>query len=60
MEQLMDEINRVNGLKDNQKLSYEEKQSLIESCIRIYVAEKAAAAYKKGIADSLAAINKIK
>ena len=35
-------INRINGLKDFQHLSYEEKQKLIEEEIRIYVEEEKA------------------
>lgn len=59
MEQLMQEIHAINGLKKNQNLSYEEKQKLIKGCIRIYVADRAANAYKQGVKDSKAAIENL-
>ena len=51
MEELMARINGINGLKEFQHLSYKEKQKLIETEIRIYVAERAAQAHRQGVRE---------
>ncbi len=60
MEQLMACINRINGLKEFQNLSYKEKQKLIEEEIRIYVEEQKANAYNRAVKDCQKALNALR
>jgi membrane-bound lytic murein transglycosylase MltF len=57
MEQLMDKLRRVDGLIENQSLSYDEKQNLKRNYIESYVKEKQQIAYKKGLMRSRNAIS---
>jgi hypothetical protein len=57
MEQLMDKLRMVDGLMENQSLSYDEKQNLKRNYIESYVKEKQEIAYKKGLMRSRNAIS---
>jgi hypothetical protein len=57
MEELMACLKRIDGLKELQSLSYEEKQNLKQKEIESYVKEKQQIAYKKGLMRSRNAIS---
>jgi hypothetical protein len=57
MEELMACLKRIDGLKELQSLSYEEKQNLKQKEIECYVKEKQQIAYKKGLMRSRSAIS---
>ena len=57
MEELMACLKRIDGLKELQSLSYEEKQNLKQKEIESYVKEKQQIAYKKGLTRSQNAIS---
>jgi hypothetical protein len=53
----MDKLRMVDGLMENQSLSYDEKQNLKRNYIESYVKEKQEIAYKKGLMRSRNAIS---